>query len=160
MTGSEDTRWKQRFSNYKKAMDKLSEAVDFVKKVMPDQEMGKFPPDYEVVQVEVLREGLIQRFEFTHELAWNVMKDFLEEVGEVKIYGSKDATREAFKAELVEDGDVWMEMIKSRNLSSHTYNEEIANEIYSKILNDYYAALLAFRKVMEGKESGKQLGFL
>ncbi|MDF1570908.1 MAG: nucleotidyltransferase substrate binding protein [Bacteroidales bacterium] len=155
MTGSEDTRWKQRFSNYKKAMDKLSEAVDFVKKVMPDQGMGNFPPGYEVVQVEVLREGLIQRFEFTHELAWNVMKDFLEEVGEVKIYGSKDATREAFKAELVEDGDVWMEMIKSRNLSSHTYNEEIANEIYSKIMNDYYAALLTFRKMMEAKESGK-----
>ena len=84
------------------------------------------------------------------------MKDFLFEIGDVKIYGSKDATREAFKAELIEKGDVWMEMIKSRNKSSHTYNEETADEIYTKILNEYYAAFISFQQVMEDKRTGEQ----
>ena len=94
---------------------------------------------------------MIRRFEYTHELAWNVMKDYLLEAGNVKVIGSKDATREAFQAELMQDGDIWMEMIKSRNITSHTYNEDTAREIYTKILNQYHAAFLAFRKVMEGK---------
>ncbi len=58
--------------------------------------------------------------------------------------------------ELIENGDVGMEMIKSRNKSSHTYNEETADEIYTKILNEYYAAILIFQQLMEGKITGEQ----
>ena len=111
MTRKKDIRWEQRFSNYNKALKKLSEAIGYVKN----------KPKEEVLD-EILKEGIIQRFEYTHELAWNVMKDFLLEIGDVTLYGSKDATREAFKTELIKDGDVWMEMIKSRNKTSHTYN--------------------------------------
>jgi nucleotidyltransferase substrate binding protein (TIGR01987 family) len=140
MTSKKDIRWEQRFSNYNKALKKLSEAIDFVKK-NPQEELPG----------EILKEGIIQRFEYTHELAWNVMKDFLLEIGDVTLYGSKDASREAFKTELITDGDVWMEMIKSRNKTTHTYNKETAQEIYLKILNEYHAAFLKFQEVMEGK---------
>ena len=146
MEHNQGTRWEQRFSNFNKALKKLSVAVDYIKKHEPQEE----------VLDEILKEGIIQRFEYTHELAWNVINDFLSEIGEVKTYGSKDATREAFKAELIKDGDVWMEMIKSRNKTSHTYNEETAQEIYMKILKEYHAAFLEFQEVMEGKRTGEQ----
>jgi nucleotidyltransferase substrate binding protein (TIGR01987 family) len=68
-------------------------------------------------------QGLIQAFEFTHELAWNVMRDFFEYQGDTTIKGSCDATREAFSRNLIADGAGWMEMIKSRNASTHTYDE-------------------------------------
>lgn len=73
-------------------------------------------------------QGLIQRFEFTHELAWNILKNYFEYQGNTAITGSRDATREAFSNSLVDDGEGWMEMIKNPNQSSHTYNEEVAGE--------------------------------
>ena len=149
-------RWKQRFSNYNKALKKLTEATEYIKNSLKEQEMDIEIESADKILDEILKEGLIQRFEYTHELAWNVMKDFLFEVGNVKIYGSRDATREAFNAELIEKGDIWMEMIKSRNKTSHTYNEETADEIYSKILNEYHSVFLDFQQVMEEKRTGKQ----
>jgi len=141
MTSKKDIRWEQRFSSFNKALKKLSDAIGYVKN----------KPKEEVLD-EILKDGIIQRFEYTHELAWNVMKDFLLEIGDVTLYGSKDATREAFKTELIKSGDVWMEMIKSRNKTSHTYNEEIAQEIYLKILNEYHSAFIQFQEAMEGKK--------
>jgi nucleotidyltransferase substrate binding protein, HI0074 family len=84
------------------------------------------------------KQGVIQAFEFTHELAWNVLKDFLEDQGNQNIKGSKDATREAFKVSLITDGEKWMAMIQSRNLSSHTYDEETANSLAVAIIHDYF----------------------
>lgn len=81
------------------------------------------------------------------------MKDFLGEIGDVKIYGSKDATREAFAADLISDGDSWMDMILSRNRTSYTYNEETSDDIFIKILNDYHPAFKAFLQTMEEKRS-------
>lgn len=90
------------------------------------------------------KQGLIQAFEFTHELAWNVLKDYLESQGIQGVVGSRGATREAFKNGLIADGEVWMDMIKSRNQTSHTYNEETANEITEAILNRYCAQFSQF----------------
>lgn len=90
---------------------------------------------------ELEQQGLIQAFEYTHELAWNMMKDFLKDRGNTEIYGSKDATRQAFNAGLISDGAVWMEMIKTRNLTSHTYNENIADEIFALIMQKFFPAL-------------------
>lgn len=151
-----DIRWQQRFSNFIKALRKLTQAIEFAEAELKNKKIDISSEDANEVLGEIVKEGLIQRFEYTHELAWNVIKDFLEEVGNIKTYGSKDATQEAFKAGLITDGDTWMEMIKSRNKTSHTYNEETANEIYLKITNYYYAAFLAFRKTMEEKRSGDQ----
>ena len=93
--------------------------------------------------------GLIQAFEYTHELAWNTLKDFLEGRGVPKIYGSRDATREAFKAELIEKGEVWMDMIISRNQTSHTYNEETVAKIVSALTSVYFDEFLNFQTRME-----------
>ncbi|MFW6310465.1 MAG: nucleotidyltransferase substrate binding protein [Prolixibacteraceae bacterium] len=153
---TEDIRWQQRFKSFNKALNKLTEAVEYIQNELSESDIDIEDENAENVLDEIIREGLIQRFEYTHELAWNVMKDYLLEVGEIKTIGSKDATREAFQAELITDGDVWMEMIKSRNKTSHTYNEKTAHEIYSKIIHDYYPAFLAFKAKMEEKRSGEQ----
>ena len=127
----EDIRWKQRFKNYLKALGQLQ----------------KFIAKGNLNELEV--QGLIQAFEFTHELAWNVMKDYFEYQGNTTITGSRDATREAFQKGLIQDGAQWMEMIKSRNQSTHTYNESTANEIRDRILNYYYDLFVSFKDKME-----------
>lgn len=136
-------RWRQRFSNYKKALAKLEEGV-----AKRNRTVGNDFIETENLD-EILREGLIQRFEYTHELAWKVMKDYLEQVGGLKIIGSKDASREAFSANLIDEGELWMNMIRSRNLSSHTYDEAAVQLIFDDILKHYLPALIAFRDKME-----------
>lgn len=129
--GNTDIRWIQRFNNFNKAFAQLENAV----------EKG----DYS----ELERQGLIKAFEFTYELAWNTLKDFLREGGYVDLVGSKDTIRLAYKVGLIEDGDNWMNMIKSRNLSSHTYNKETAEEIQESIQNTYYFLFKVFQERMQ-----------
>lgn len=105
---------------------------------------------------DIIKEGVIQRFEYTHELAWNVMKDYLNDVGGIKALGSKDSTRQALAGELITNGEVWMEMIQSRNQTSHTYNEDVADGIFGKIIREYLRAFITFRSTMEGLQRGKQ----
>ncbi|WP_341879629.1 nucleotidyltransferase substrate binding protein [Synechococcus sp. UW140] len=127
-----DIRWIQRFDNFKRAFARLSEASE-----LADQR--------DLSDLE--RQGLIQAFEFTHELAWNTFKDFLSARGSSqKLYGSKDATRAAFAAELIENGEAWMEMIKHRNESSHTYNNDVAVKIMEAVLTLYVPAFEAFQR--------------
>lgn len=121
----EDIRWKQRFDNYRRAFLTLRRGVELA------SQRGLS---------ELEQQGLVQGFEFTHELAWNVLKDYLEETGVSGIIGSKGATREAFRNGLIDDGEAWMEMIKARNLSSHTYNQETVDEVVEKILTLFYPA--------------------
>jgi nucleotidyltransferase substrate binding protein (TIGR01987 family) len=118
-------RWVERLENFKSALLQLQKAVELATtKPLSDLE----------------KQGVIQAFVFTHELAWNVLKDYFEYQGTTSITGSRDASREAFNKGLISSGDVWMEMIKSRNLTSHTYNLKIANEIVTKVLNEYSIA--------------------
>ncbi|HLT08372.1 MAG TPA: nucleotidyltransferase substrate binding protein [Cyclobacteriaceae bacterium] len=152
----QDIRWKQRFSNFVKALRKLSQAVEYIRHNLIDEDEPMDDDDLGFVLDEIIKEGLIQRFEYTHELAWNVMKDYAAYQGNTDVGGSRDATREAFQLKLISDGKIWMDMIGSRNKTSHTYNEETADEIYSKILNEYYPAFLEFQKNMEAKRSGEQ----
>lgn len=102
------------------------------------------------------QQGLIQAFEFTHELAWNTLKDFLEAHGTTNLYGSKDASREAFATGLIENGEAWMAMIKSRNQTTHTYNEEMADEIGAAITSSYLAEFEKFQtRVCETGKTGR-----
>lgn len=134
MTKTEDIRWQQRLNNLNAALQQLIEAVNLAKKR----------------KLSLLeQQGLIQAFEFTHELAWNVMKDYIYFQGNTAISGSRDATREAFKVGLISDGDTWMEMIKSRNLCSHTYNKILAEEISEKIITSYSNIFVIFSRKME-----------
>ncbi len=156
----QDIRWEQRFSNFVKALRKLSQAVEYIKHHFVDEEDPTGESESGDVLDEMIKEGLIQRFEYTHELAWNVMKDYATFQGNTNVGGSRDATREAFQLKLVSGGKIWMDMIGSRNKTSHTYNVETADEIYSKVMNEYYPAFLEFQKNMEAKRSGEQGKFL
>lgn len=127
----EDIRWIQRLNNYKKAFFQISKFI----------EKGELN--------ELEKQGLIQAFEYTYELAWNVIKDYFEDQGETNVSGSKDAFRLAFKRGIIDNGDVWMDMIKSRALTTHTYNENIANEIVSNIVNKYFPEFRKLKTKME-----------
>jgi nucleotidyltransferase substrate binding protein (TIGR01987 family) len=148
---TEEIRWKQRFNNYNKALSKLEEAVIKIRTDYKIDEAGSIFEDKFLD--DIIKEGLIQRFEYTHELAWNVMKDFLENAGNTNIFGSKDATREAFSAGLIHNGELWMDMINSRNKTTHTYNQETADAIYNKIINQYYDEFTLFRSRMSAIEN-------
>lgn len=134
----EKKRLKERFISYKKGLGRLREAVKSINKKMEIDEILQ----------DILKEGLIQRFEYTHELAWNLMKNYAEYQGNATIRGSRDATREAFKMQLITNADTWMDMIKSRNKTSHIYDENLIDAIYEKILNDYYTEFEAFYELM------------
>ena len=123
-----DIRWKQRFHNYGKALQTLTEAIELAHQ-RPLSRLEK--------------QGLIQSFEFTHELGWKVLKDYLEAQGLSDLIGSRDATRSAFQNGLIEDGQAWMDMIKARNLTSHTYNQEVAENIEQDTLTRFYPAFVA-----------------
>ena len=134
-----DIRWEQRFNNYKKAFTQLKKFID--KGDLSELEM----------------QGLVKAFEYTYELAWTTMKDFLEYRGQMDIYGSRDAIRKAYQLGLVDDGAIWMDMLQSRNKTSHTYNEETAQEICRAVTEEYFSAFYQFIKKMDsiGLETNK-----
>jgi nucleotidyltransferase substrate binding protein (TIGR01987 family) len=151
---TQDIRWQQRFSNYLKAFLKLEEAVLKIKQAYNIEQNATIAQDSFLD--DIIKEGLIQRFEYTHELAWNVMKDFLTHAGNNNLYGSKDATREAFALGLISHGEVWMDMISSRNKTSHTYNQETADDIFIKIMNEYYPEFKQFKNKMQELSSSQK----
>jgi len=122
----QDIRWKQRFSNYKSAFQSLTEAVEL---------------SQQRALSSLEQQGLIQSFEFTHELAWKMLKDYLEYQGITNLVGSRDASRLAFQNELIQDGEVWMQMIAARNQTSRTYNIKVAQAVVESILMQFYPAL-------------------
>jgi nucleotidyltransferase substrate binding protein (TIGR01987 family) len=132
MTSSNpDVRWEQRFANFRKALSQLKKFVD----------KGDLS--------ELEEQGAIQAFEYTYELAWNVLKDFLEYQGQTEIYGSRDAIRKSFQTGLIENGGKWMDAYVSRTKTAHTYNEETAREVVKAILTDYFYLFVAMEKKME-----------
>ena len=130
---NQDVRWQQRFSNYKKALLHLDNAVE-----LSEQRALSY----------LEKQGVIQAFEFTHELAWNVLKDYLQDQGNQNVKGSKDATREAFRVGLIADGEQWMAMIQSRNISSHTYDERTAEQLVNAIIEHYFALFVSLQTEM------------
>ncbi len=120
---AEEVRWQQRFVHYKNALTNLGSMV---------AESNK--RELNIME----QQGMIQAFEMTHELAWKVLKDYFAYQGNSNITGSRDAFRAAFTADLIEDGEAWMESILSRNITTHAYNQETAEEINNKIIHQYY----------------------
>jgi nucleotidyltransferase substrate binding protein (TIGR01987 family) len=136
-----DIRWIQRFNNYKKALSQIKDAV----LLSQGRPLSKLEG-----------QGLIQAFEFTHELAWKTLKDFLEHRGGQNLYGTKDTTRSAFQNGLIENGDVWMDMILSRNLTSHTYDEPTADKIIDAIKKSYLKEFNALNKKLDDLKREEQ----
>ncbi|MFH1076408.1 MAG: nucleotidyltransferase substrate binding protein [Pseudomonadota bacterium] len=131
MDNTQDIRWIQRFNHFCKA---LSQLTRFIEK----GELNEFE-----------QQGLIKAFEYTYELAWNTIKDYFEAQGETDIQGSRDAFRLGFKRGLIEDGKTWMDMIKNRTLTTHTYNENIAEEISIAIVKKYYSEFITLRTKLQ-----------
>jgi dTDP-4-dehydrorhamnose reductase len=129
-----DVRWKHRFDNYRRALSRLSRIV----------EMCRSPGFADLEQTVC-----VKFFEMTHELAWKVMKDYLVEKGIDGIIGSKDAVRHAFNNGLIDDGEIWMQMIDARNEAVHTYDEEKAKALCEKIITVYHDRLRCFAVKME-----------
>ncbi len=128
---SQDVRWIQRLNHYSQALGQLT----------------KFIAKGELNELE--KQGLIQAFEYTYELAWNTLKDYFEAQGEADLHGSRDVLRLAFKRGVIEEGEIWMDMIRSRTLTSHTYNEEVAEKISADIVGKYFAQFVALRSKMD-----------
>lgn len=140
MTSSEkpmDVRWQQHFSNYQKALTQLRRFI--AKGVLNELE----------------EQGLIQSFEYTHELAWNTLKDFLKNSGNMTIFDSKDATREAFKRGLIDKGETWMLMIRDRNQTSHTYNPETAKAIVANIRERFFPLFVALENKLQSLQNAE-----
>ena len=137
-----DVRWLQRFENYCKALSQLNEAIE----IMNEKQLSSLE-----------KQGVIQSFEYTHELAWKTLKDFLVSRGTVDLFGSRDVVRESFQLGLIENGEMWMEMIKSRNLTSHTYNEVTADEIIKLIHDQYFDEFVLLKdKLSSQKEKERE----
>lgn len=125
-------RWKQRFSNYRHALERLQEGAAL-----------KQPSDLE-------KEGIIQRFEFTFELAWKTLKDYMESQ-EIPVRFPREVIKEAFRYALLDDGECWMSMLEERNRLSHTYNEHTAHKAHQHIVADYLPQLNALKDLLEDK---------
>lgn len=126
-----DIRWKQRFTNYQKALAQLTKFI----------EKGDLN--------ELEEQGLIQAFEYTYELAWTLLRDYFRYQGTQNINGSRDAIREAFRVGIIEAGESWMGMIQDRNQTSHTYNLSTARAIAQNITTQYFALFVKLQETMQ-----------
>jgi nucleotidyltransferase substrate binding protein (TIGR01987 family) len=118
----ENIRWKQRFQNFEKAYLRLTEVIDL------DQ------------LNELERNGLMQRFEYTIELAWKTLKDFLENEG-FAVKSPKETIRQAFQSGYIGDGRNWMNALEIRNRLSHDYNGEYFEQAEIEIRQDIYPVI-------------------
>lgn len=119
-----EERWKQRKEDLKNTVTRLQEALN------------------EENVTDIVIDGVLHRFEFSFELAWKTMKDYLEYMGIVEKTGSpREIIKSAFQAELIEDGEGWIEMMLARNTLSHLYNEEESRKIFNKIKEKYITML-------------------
>lgn len=129
-------RWNEKLNDFEKAVNRLKESID----------ESKLHP-----KSSTLKDGVIQRFEFTYELCWKLMKYFLEIEGIGEAKSPRSTFREAFQYGLIEDGELWIDMLKDRNLTSHVYDEKAAIEIYEKITTKYFSVLCKMKDVLKRK---------
>lgn len=129
-------RWEERISDLNNAINRLEEAIEDSKKI----------------ELSTLKDGVIQRFEFTVELSWKALKNYLNSEGIDTAITPKSSVREAFKIGIIENVNTWIEMLDDRNLTSHTYNQLIADEIYERIVNQYYKELKNNFEFLKNKE--------
>ncbi|OHB28751.1 MAG: nucleotidyltransferase [Desulfuromonadaceae bacterium GWC2_58_13] len=120
---AKNIRWRQRFQNLDRAFSQLTSAVNRISELS-----------------DLEKEGLIQRFEYTFELSWKTLKDYLAS-NEVDVKFPRDVVKQAFHYDVIKDGEVWMDMLEKRNLIAHTYNEENFKLAVTAIVSSYYPAL-------------------
>lgn len=128
-------RWQQRYQNLHKALTQLKKGVDI-----------DSPNEIEV-------QGIIQSFEFTFELSWKTLKDYLESQG-VEANFPREAIKKAFHYEIIENGECWLEMLTNRNLLAHTYDEELAQKAYLLITEKYFKEITALDDWLKQRVTG------
>ena len=122
MENLKEVRWKQRFENFNKSYKLLKKYSN------------------EPIKTELERAGIIQFFEMTFELAWKVLKDYLESEGYI-VKSPRETVKQAFQIGLIENGHIWIDALANRNLTTHTYDEELAQKMIKEILDDYLPEL-------------------
>jgi len=134
---NKDIRWKQRFQNFSRTLEYLEMALLIEN------------PDF------IQKAGTIQFFEMSFELAWNTVKDFLEEQGFTDVKSPRSALKKAFEIGIIADGHSWMELLVDRNLTSHTYDEAKAAEVENLIKQKYFPLLkqlhINFKQRLDGQ---------
>jgi len=129
-------RWDERISDYENALERLKESIE----------------ESKIINSSTIRDGVIQRFEFTLELSWKVMKFFLNSEGLMDAKAPRSTIRTGFNNEIIKDAKLWIDMIEDRNLTTHTYSQSISDEIYKKIVSSYYGELKKFFLEIKDKE--------
>ena len=122
MNENKDIRWKQRFQNYEKSFFLLKRTLEI-----------ENPSEAE-------KGGLIQFYEMAFELAWKLLKDYLYEQG-FNINSPREAIKQAYQSEIIDNGQEWIDALEDRNLRTHTYDEETAQKVVESIRNSYYPLL-------------------
>lgn len=122
MENLKDIRWKQRFENFDKSYRLLKKYSN------------------QSINTELEMAGIIQFFEMTFELAWKVLKDYLESEGYI-VKSPRETVKQAFQIGLIDDGHVWIDALSNRNLTTHTYDEELAKKMTQEILVSYLPEL-------------------
>jgi nucleotidyltransferase substrate binding protein (TIGR01987 family) len=136
-TQDQDIRWQQRFGNFKKAFAQFE----------------KFIAEEDLNELEA--QGLIKAFEYTYELSWKTLQDLLKDKGYIDIVGPKPVIEQSFQDGYISNGEAWMRMHNSRNLTSQTYNQDIADEIVEQIIDEYFDLLKELKETLEEERSGK-----
>lgn len=134
---TKDIRWKQRFANYTKALSYLEQGLQI--------------PNPDIVQ----KAGIIQFFEMSFELAWNMVKDYLEEEGFNDVKSPRAALKKAFEIDMLENGHDWMNLLQDRNLTAHTYDEEKATNMEQLIQAKYFPLLKTLHHTFQQKLNEK-----
>lgn len=137
MNDNKDVRWKQRFQNYEKAYLSLMESA----KALADEPDNRF-----------IQDSLIQRYEYTIELAWKTLKDYLEELGFVGVTSPKKVVRKAYQENIITEADKWMNALNDRNRTSHAYEEAMANAVATAIVENHIALFRDLYMALEGSE--------
>ena len=135
-----DIRWKQRFENFQKAFKQLSSAIDLAE----ERDLS-----------EIEQQGFIKAFEFTFELAWKVLKDYLESQNVEEASFPRSVLKQAFKYNLIDNGEIWLDMLEKRNLLTHTYEETRANKAIDLIRSKYYSQIDKMKLLFETKLNEK-----
>lgn len=130
---NKDIRWKQRFNNFESAYNQLKSAVEKIEELD-----------------DLSKEGLVQRFEYTFELAWKTIKDFLESKGEPETY-QRDIIKKAFQLEIIIHGELWLEMLEKRNLMAHTYNQATFEAVVDLIHKEYFPEITKLVEFFKSK---------
>ena len=127
MNNLKDIRWKERFENFEKSYKLLEKYINQKNKT------------------ELEKAGLIQFYEMTFELSWKLLKDYLEAIG-FDVKSPRETIKQAFQIELIDNGHIWMDALLNRNITTHTYNEELAEKILKEIKERYF---LQFKKLYQ-----------